>query len=99
MSRPLRDPAAEIPFDGLGEFTGDFKLSRKEELISLYSALAESDFQTMGRVCHTWKGFAVPYGFGELAHLASELEESCEQKNTQLCRELLKEIENYLSTK
>ncbi len=99
MNRTPRDPATEVPIDGLGEFTGEFKLSRIQELATLYSFLDESDFQSIGRICHTWKGFAVPYGFGELAHLASELEESCEQKDTHHCRELLNEIETYLSSK
>lgn len=99
MSKPPRDPATEIPIDGLGEFAGEFKLSRIEELVTLYSALAGNDFQSIGRLCHTWKGFAVPYGFGELAHLASELEESCEKKDSHQCRQLLNEIESYLSSK
>lgn len=99
MSKTPRNPATEIPFEGLEGFAGEFKLSRTDELATLHTALADSDFVSIGRLCHTWKGFAVPYGFGELAHLAAELEESCDQKNADQCRVLLKEIESYLSSK
>lgn len=99
MKRILNDPLNEVPFEGLGAFTSEFKVSRQEELVTLYSALEKSDFHSIERVAHTWKGFAVPYGFGELAILATELEEACEQKNIEQCRDLLKETESYLSTK
>ncbi len=99
MKRILKDPSTEIPFTGLGAFSAEFKLSREEELVKLHAALAEGDLRTIEQVCHTWRGFAVPYGFGELAILATELEAAAAAKNFSLCLELLGETEAYLSSK
>lgn len=97
--RNPRDPAAEIPLDGLEGFKEGFLLSRKEELISLQSALVEMDYLTMIKMAHKWKGFATPYGFGELSYLSVELEKAAEEKDLEACRSIIQHIEEYLDYK
>ena len=97
--RKSRNPASEIPLPGLQPFIAEFSASRKEELVQLKGYLDASDFEAMRKLAHTWKGFAVPYGYGILEYLAIELELAAEDRNREVCQSLVKEVEIYLSSK
>jgi HPt (histidine-containing phosphotransfer) domain-containing protein len=94
--RKINDPASEVCLPGFEQFQAEFLNTRREEMISLYSALKDLDYVTLEKQCHKWRGFAAPYGFQELALLANDLEEQALSKNTQGCDAVLKRIADYL---
>lgn len=94
--RKIRNPAAEKPLPGFEVFHEEFLTSRKEELVDLVSALSRGEFKVLQDMGHKWKGFCNPYGFQELGELAIKMEVASEQKNADLCSELLEQISAYL---
>lgn len=94
--RKIKNPAAEIPLPGFEVFHQDFLSERKAELNLLRSALKASDFKALVQMGHKWKGFCAPYGFQELAELASNLEAAALESNESLCSDLLSDISAYL---
>ena len=99
MNRTIKDPASEIALEGLVIFKDDFISSRREDILKIQDALGGEDFAVVKRFCHTWRGFAVPYGFGELSHYATELEEALGSGHGKICLDILHQIETYLSSK
>lgn len=99
MKRIISNPASEIPMKGLETFYGEFKSTRKEELLILQTALVNNDFGILSSMAHKWKGFCEPYGFGELAVMSDELESSAKNQDRVACQHLLDSIEEYLASK
>ncbi len=97
--RIIQNQKTEIPLDGLEVHYQDFLASREAELSDLKKALAENDFSSMMALGHKWKGFSAPYGFGQLALLATELEEAARSNSLEQCHVLTLEIAEYLSFK
>jgi HPt (histidine-containing phosphotransfer) domain-containing protein len=84
---------------GLEGFFESFMLSRQQELHLLNLALDNLEYSTLLRMAHQWKGYSAPYGFGKLAQLAVELEDSAYGKDLDRCRSLLHDIYQYLQNK
>lgn len=94
--RKIQDPKSEVPLPGFEAFHDDFLASRKEEIVTLKSALAAQDFKALVSRAHQWKGFAAPYGFQELETRAINLEKHALNSDHDQCAKILKEIEEYL---
>ena len=97
--RKIQNQKSEIPLDGLEGHYHEFLESREAELSDLKKALAENDFTSMMTLGHKWKGFSAPYGFGQLALLAAELEEAARMHSIEQSIVLTQEIAEYLSFK
>lgn len=95
----LPDPSSEIALHGLEVYKDEFIFSRQSDIFKIHEALLNENYIAIKKFCHVWRGFAVPYGFGELVRFANELEESSANQNKKLCKEILSEIQSYLSTK
>jgi HPt (histidine-containing phosphotransfer) domain-containing protein len=95
----VRNLAFETPLPGLEVYYDEFLVSRKEEFIALMSAFDGNDFVTIGKLAHKWRGFAAPYGFGELAVIATELELCAEKAMLAECGSLIEEARDYLGSK
>jgi HPt (histidine-containing phosphotransfer) domain-containing protein len=97
--RKIQNLKAEIPLDGLEVYYLEFLGSREAELTDLKQALVETDFTSILGLGHKWKGYSAPYGFGQLAILAAELEEAALSHSIEQCKALTQEIAEYLSFK
>ena len=97
--RIIQNQKTEIPLDGLEGLYHEFLESREAELSDLKKAIAENDFTSIIGLGHKWKGFSAPYGFGQLALLATELEEAARGQSIEQCNLLTQEIAEYLSFK
>ena len=97
--RKIHNPKTEIPLAGLEVYYVEFLGSREAELSDLKQALCRNDFTSIMGLGHKWKGFCAPYGFGQLAHLAAELEEAARNNSLEGCNDLTQEIAEYLSFK
>lgn len=89
----------EKPLEGLESFYDDFLVNRNKELQKLKTALTEKNFDFIAEVAHRWKGFCGPYGFGQLANIAKEIESCATQKKLAECGEFLHQAEDYLKHK
>ena len=97
--RKIQNQKTEIPLDGLEGHYQEFLGTREAELSDLKKALAENDFTSIMGLGHKWKGFSAPYGFGQLALLAAELEEAARSSSLDQCHDLTQDIAEYLSFK
>lgn len=89
----------EKPLEGLESFYEEFLTSRKKELNELQSALNEKNYTFIAEVAHRWKGFCEPYGFGQLAKIARDIETYAKDNQADNCQQLLKQAEDYLNYK
>jgi HPt (histidine-containing phosphotransfer) domain-containing protein len=94
-----KNPSLEFPLKGLEGFIDEFLVCRLEELSEVKIALGQKDYPNLLQITHKWRGISAPYGFGELAVLAIELEDAVESYQTHLCENLVQEVELYLAAK
>jgi HPt (histidine-containing phosphotransfer) domain-containing protein len=97
--RKIHNPKNEIAHEGLEIFHHDFLTSREVDLVVLSAALASADFVSVMALGHRWKGYSAPYGFGQLALLATELESAAHNQSLEVCHQLAREITEYLLVK
>jgi HPt (histidine-containing phosphotransfer) domain-containing protein len=84
------------PDPDLQDLIPSFMQNRKNELVEIEVALAKSDFESIRRLAHTWKGICRPYGFIHLETLSRRLEKSGEIENLTEAKAIASEIRAYL---
>jgi HPt (histidine-containing phosphotransfer) domain-containing protein len=89
----------EVQVDNeIAELATSFLQIRQAEQVELQSALKAQDFFKIGRIAHTLKGIASPYGFPGLGQLAKELELNAKLADATLTAATLEKMKAYLET-
>ncbi len=84
------------PDPDLEDLIPSFLQNRRNELADIESALASSDFESIRRMAHTWKGICRPYGFVHLETLSRSLEDAGDRESQEDVNGLINEIRAYL---
>ncbi len=90
------EPRTEVDVDSdILDLVPGFCESRKKDLNNLSQHVASHDFVAIGKISHTIKGVARPYGFPTLESFAVKLEKAAKEQNHELCLEILNSADQY----
>ena len=93
------DISKERPVAGLEEFYHEFLADRNSELKEMNAFLERSEFDSIKKIAHKWKGFCAPSGFQYLETLSEALEVKASELSLKDVSEILLQIGKYLDLK
>lgn len=73
-----------------------FMNNREKDLVLLREALANNDFETIGKIGHKVAGSSGGYGFDELGKMAKSLELKVKDGDTSNLKEIVDQFEEYI---
>ena len=85
----------EVP-PGLAQIVPPYLSRRKKEVPEMFDFLAKSDFVRLAEVGRNLKGTGGGYGFLELTHLGSWLEQSAKQQDAEALHKRITDVNDYL---
>lgn len=74
-----------------------FLENRQKDLLTLETALQESDFETLRSIGHNLKGVGGGYGFSDITSIGAEIEESAKINELDKLSENVKKLSHYLN--
>lgn len=82
--------------EDLADIVPEFLLNRRDEVPNLWAALKKFDYDYIQTIGHRLKGNAGGYGFDQMGHIGSDIEEAAKVKNNSKIETALNELKNYL---
>lgn len=82
----------------LKDLMPDFLKRRVEDVVAIFYALEEGNFETIEAVGHQIKGSGTAYGLPELTAIGALLEIEARGQNKEAIASLAKQISDYLDT-
>jgi HPt (histidine-containing phosphotransfer) domain-containing protein len=80
----------------IGELIPEFLANRARDVELLREAVANADFQVMGRVAHKMKGAGGSYGFVVIYQYGMELGKAVLDRDTKRLAEIAESLSDYL---
>lgn len=74
-----------------------FLENRHRDIVTLTSALAKDDFETIGRLGHSMRGVGTGYGFDYISEVGWQLEEAANTRQTAAIDAFIRTLTTYLS--
>jgi hypothetical protein len=90
------DLIARVPRD-IADLIPEFRKNRWEELARLRECSKVGDFETIAQLAHRMIGVGAPYGFPYITAQARKLREAASLRQAEAIRNLLHEMEKYLT--
>ena len=91
--------SSEIPLPELVDQLHSFIEHRKVENEKVKRFINSCLAVEIKKITHVWKGVSAPYGFGELADMASLLSDYADSQNFTMCQSVSENIKEYLDKK
>ncbi len=73
-----------------------FLQSRRQDVITMFDALARGDFETVERLGHCMKGAGASFGFQAITDIGAALEQEARSADTRASRDRVNELSTYL---
>jgi histidine phosphotransfer protein HptB len=82
--------------EGLSDLIPDFLTHKRADVSAILTAIAQRDFEQIGRIAHRIKGEGGSYGFDTMTELGRSLEVAATMSDDGAATTLARQLLNYL---
>jgi CheY-like chemotaxis protein len=91
-----KDPIVRPAYPNLAPLIPAFLQNRRQDVLTMRSALARGDFETVQRLGHDMKGAGSSFGFQAITNIGAALEQAAAKADTDASRQRVDELSTYL---